>query len=315
MARSRTPGGHPLIRTAWIASVCLLGVALGIAGFARATRPALVVAGVAFALLLAGYLAYMARHVIFVREVQRAEAALASGDHETARAMLSPLLARHGDLALVQRAAGRTLYEMGDPLSAASLLERAARSFAGDSAVAATLVASYAALNRGGDARRASALLPRHPDVRLALGWSELVALGGDRAAGAAIADELRDREDVRASASRRAMAALLTAIARGRAGDGNGASVALGEATEDREALPPDERAFLLYLEGVAWREMGRPSDAMASWERAMETAPRTIGEALATRERANMLAAQRSSSSDQPSADSSSSTNVSGS
>jgi tetratricopeptide (TPR) repeat protein len=279
----------------------------------RAVRPAFLVAAVAVVLLVAGYVAYLVRHLIFVRDVQRAEAALAAGEHETARTLLSPLLAQHGDLPLVQRAAGRTLYEMGDPLSAAALLERAARSFADDSTVAATLVASYAALNRGGDARRAAALLPRHPDVRLALGWSELVALGGDRVAGSAIAEELRDRADVISSASRRAMSHLLSAIAHARAKDPV-AGAEIERAASARDGLPPDERAFLLYLEGVALRELGRRDDAILAWERAMEAAPTTIGEALATRERANMLAAQPSSSG-QPSADSRSSEKVSGS
>jgi predicted Zn-dependent protease len=218
------------------------------------------------------------------------------------------MLERYPQLPVVQRAAGRTLYALGDPLSSASLLEKAARSFRDDPAVAATLVASYAALNRGGDARRAAALLPKHPDVRLALAWSELVALGGDRAAGAAISDELRDRGDVRGSRSRSAMAAALAAVASANAGDADAADAALRELVPASAGLPAYERAFIGYLEGVALRELARTSDATRAFERAMETAPGTIGEALARRELANLrarLADHSSSSVSQPSSD----------
>lgn len=290
--RPRTPGAHPLIRSAWIAALCLFGVAAGLGVFAHALRPAGVVAAAAVALLVGGYVAYLARHLSFEREIRRAEAALAAADLEGARAILSPLLERYPQLALVQRAAGRTLYALGDPLSSASLLERAARSFRDDAAVAATLVASYAALDRGGDARRASALAPRQVDVRLALAWSELVALGGDLAAGTAIVRELRERADVRESGARAAMAAALGATASAHSGDARAADAALVEVDRARDALPAYERAFIGYLEGVALRELGRTSGAVTAFERAMAAAPGTIGEALARRERANLLA-----------------------
>jgi hypothetical protein len=307
-ATVRTPGGHPLIRSTWIAALCLFGVAAGVAGFAHALRPAGIVAAVAVALLAGGYVAYLARHLAFEREIGRAEAALDAAELERARAILSPLLERYPQLPIVQRAAGRALYALGDPLSSASLLEKAARSFRDDAAVAATLVASYAALNRGGDARRAAALLPKHADVRLALAWSELVALGGDRAAGAAISNELRERGDVRGARSRSAMAAALAAIAAANAGDARTADAALRELAPACEGLHSYERAFIGYLEGVAQRELSRVGDAMRAFERAMETAPGTIGEALARREHANLrarLAAHSSSSVSQPSSD----------
>lgn len=288
----RTPAAHSLIRGAWLASAGLLviGATIGVVG--RGGRPAVVVLAAAAVLFTAAYVAYLVRHLLFLRDVGRAEAALARGDLETARSILAPLLDSYSHLAPVQRAAGLTLYRLGDPLSAASLLERAARSYGGDATVAATLVASYAALNRGGDARRASGLVPTAVDVRLALAWSELVALGGDRSAGIAMARELGDRADVRASASRSAMAHALVALAAARRLDAAAADAPLGALAAERGRLPADERSFLGYLEGVALRELGRTADAAAAFEAAMETAPGTIGEALARRERANMLA-----------------------
>lgn len=303
-----TPGAHPLIRAAWIGAIGLLSIGATLALLGSGGRLLIVLFIAAFVMFFAGYLSYVIRHLVFERIVRGAERALDAADLERARTTMSPLLAQYPDLALVQRVAGRTLYALGDPLSAASLLEKAARSFGDDPVVAATLVASYAALDRGGDARRASALAPRHVDVRLALAWSELVALGGDRAAGAAIVRELRDRADVRASVPRAAMAAVLSAAASAHGGDPRDAEGALAEVARARDALPVFERAFIGYLEGVALRELGRTSDAVTAFERAMAAAPRTIGEALARRELANLrqrLAAQSSASSSQPSSD----------
>lgn len=287
-----TPGGHPFIRAAWIAGVGLLLVGLVLSLVARAGRPGILVISIGLALLLAGYVAYLVRHLAFLRTIDRAESALDDGELETARVALAPLLASFSSVAVVQRAAGLATYALGDPLAAASLLERASRSYKDDPKVAATLVASYAALNRGGDARRAAGLAPRAVDVQLALAWSELVALGGDRERGAALAAELRQRADVRGSAPRRAMAAALAAVAAARRGDAAAVRGALEDAAREREALAAYERAFLGYLEGVALRELGSADDARRAFEAAMEAAPRTIGEALARRERANMLA-----------------------
>jgi tetratricopeptide (TPR) repeat protein len=303
-----TPGAHPLIRAAWIAAIGLLSTGAALAVFGSGGRLIIVLIVAAFVVFVAGYVSYVIRHLVFERVVRGAEAALDAADLERARTTMSPLLERYPDLPLVQRAAGRTLYALGDPLSAASLLEKAARSFRDDPAVATTLVASYAALNRGGDARRAAALLPKHPDVRLALAWSELVAVGGDRTAGAAIARELGERRDVRGTRSRAAMAAVLSAIASANAGDADAADAALREMGTASDGLPPYERAFIGYLEGVALRELARTGDASRAFERAMEAAPGTIGEALARRELANLrarLAAHSSSSVSQPSSD----------
>jgi tetratricopeptide (TPR) repeat protein len=303
-----TPGAHPLIRAAWIAAIALLSVAAALAVMGTGGRLLVVLLAAAFVAFAAGYASYVIRHLVFERVVRGAEKALDDADVERARATMSPLLARYPDLPVVQRAAGRTLYALGDPLSAASLLEKAARSFRDDAVLAATLVASYAALNRGGDARRAAALAPRHVDVRLALAWSELVALGGDRAAGRAMAAELRDRADVRGSAPREAMAAALGATAWAYAGDARAAQHALAEVARLAPSLPPFERAFIGYLEGVALRELGRAEEAVGAFERAMAASPNTIGEALARRELANLrarLAAHSSSPSSQPSSD----------
>jgi tetratricopeptide (TPR) repeat protein len=288
----RTPGGHPLIRAAWLSSGILLviSIALGIAS--RGGRSAAVIAVIAALLFVLAYMAYLARHFLFLRVIARSEAALAAGDLELARDLLAPLLDAHADQPQVQRAAGIALYRLGDPLSAAQLLERAARSYAGDVEVATTLVAAYAALNRAGDARRASALAPTAVDVRLALAWSELVALGGDRAAGADIVRELGRRADVTGSTARQAMASSLAAIAAARGGDATAAQARLVEATAAASRLPAYERAFVGYLEGIALRELALTTEAAAAFERAMALAPGTIGEALARRERAGMAA-----------------------
>lgn len=287
-----TPGGHPLISTVWLAATLLLAVGLFLALVARAGRPGAVVIALGLVLLISGYAAYLVRHLAFLRTLERAEVALDEGDLEHARVTLAPLLERYSSVAAVQRAAGLATYALGDPLAASTLLERAARSYRDDVKLATTLVASYAALNRGGDARRASALAPQAVDVRLALAWGELVALGGDRGRGAAMVPELAARADVQRSASRRAMVAALEAVAAARGADEVKLRSALAAASTDRDGLAAYERAFLGYLEGVALREAGLAEEARRAFERAMGDAPGTIGEALARRERANMLA-----------------------
>lgn len=302
-----TPGSHPLIRAAWLAAAALvaIGGALAFTGGGRAALGVLAAAGVLFVGALAWYLV---RHLAFEREVARAEAALDAADLERARLILAPMLDRYAHLPLVQRAAGRALYAIGDPLAAASFLEKAARSYGDDPGIATALVASYAALNRGGDARRAAALSPRSVDVRLALAWSELVALGGDRESGVAIVRELRDRADVRGAVARGTMTAVLSAVAAAHGDDRADPDAALEAVAVARRALPAFEAAFIGYLEGVALRELGRTDDAVAAFERAIAAAPATIGEALARRELANLrarIAAQSSPSSSQPSTD----------
>ncbi|HKW77544.1 MAG TPA: hypothetical protein VJQ09_00515, partial [Candidatus Limnocylindria bacterium] len=88
-----------------------------------------------------------------------AEEALDRGEVERARSVVSPILARYPQLAVVQDVAADVLYASGDPLSAASLYERAMKRL-GPARVAPKLVAAYAALNRAGDARRVAALAP-----------------------------------------------------------------------------------------------------------------------------------------------------------
>jgi tetratricopeptide (TPR) repeat protein len=216
-----------------------------------------------------------------------------------ARALVAPLVDRFPTFPAVQRLAGLVLYASGDPLSAAAMLEGAARAIP-DADVTVTLVAAYAALNKPGDARRAAALRP-DPDVRLGLAWAELVALGGDRARGAALAEALPTDTPARA-----AMAATLQAIAAAERHDAATVRERLREAENRYVLLADDERAFLGYLGGVALRELGAFDDARATFTLAMEAAPDTIGEALARRERSHMPSGSGSpSASGQPSSD----------
>ncbi|HEY8657337.1 MAG TPA: hypothetical protein VIN34_11450, partial [Candidatus Limnocylindria bacterium] len=178
-----------------------------------------------------------------------------------------------------------TLPTASSSTPAATLLERAAPAFRRDRALVVTLVASYAALNKAGDARRAAALLPADPDVRLALAWAELVALGGDRARGADLAAGLPGDTTARA-----AMAAVLRAIVAAQRGDAAAARVELRAAEARPDGLTDAERAFLGYLGGVALREAGAVEDARATFGAAMEIGPGTIGEALARRERSHL-------------------------
>ena len=285
MLRPSTPGGHRVIGGAWLAATGL--VLLGAALYALRTAAAAPVALLAAVLFVSASLGYAVRHARFVRSLGRADTALADGDLGAARDLLAPLLDRFPGLPPVARASGRLLYAAGDPLSAATLLERAAPSFRRDPELAVTLVASYAALNKAGDARRAAELLPGDPDVRLALTWAELVALGGDRSRGAALAAGLLTNTPARA-----AMAAVLRAIAAAQRADAGGVRAELRVAEDGEAALSAAERAFLGYLGGVALREIGAVDDARATFTAAMDVAPGTIGEALARRERSHLRA-----------------------
>lgn len=297
--KASTPGSHPLIRAAWMAAAALLLVAAALFALRSFAYPA--AALVAVGLVLGGLIAYVIRHARFLGRLTRAERALRVGDLPTARAIVAPLLDRYPGFPPVQRLAGLVLYPSGDPLSAASLLESAARSLS-DRDVVVTLVAAYAALNKAGDARRAAAMREDDPDVRLALAWAELVALGGDRARGAELAAGSASESPARA-----AMAAALQAIAA--AGQRDAATVRsrLRDAEDRYIFLEPDERAFLGYLGGVALREVGAVEDARATFTLAMDAAPDTIGEALARRERSHLPSGSGSPSSEsaQPSSD----------
>ncbi len=222
--------------------------------------------------------------------VWRARRALDRGDLQAARTLVAPLLARFGTITFVRKLAAEVLYASGDPLSAASLFEQAAKRLPHDRAIAVGLVASYAALNRAGDARRSSALLPDHIDARLALAWSELVALGGDRERGSALVAEIAKDPERTRSAERVAMHHALEAIVSARAGDRDAVRAKLRGAEKDSAKLRPGDRAFLSYLGGVALREAGLTDDARATFALAMDASPESIGAALARRERANL-------------------------
>jgi hypothetical protein len=224
------------------------------------------------------------------RAAWRARRALNRGDLPEARALVAPLVDRFGSITFVRKLAAEVLYASGDPLSAASLFEQVAKKLPGDRAVAVGLVASYAALNRAGDARRSAALLPDHVDVRLALAWSELVVLGGDRDRGAALVQDISRDPELARSRERVAMHLALDAIATARGGDRDGVRATLRRAERDALKLRAPDRAFLGYLGGIALREAGLVDDARATFALAMEAAPESIGAALARRERANM-------------------------
>lgn len=222
--------------------------------------------------------------------VWRARRALEAGELEAARTLVAPVLGRFGTVTLVRKIAAEILYASGDPLSAASLFEQAAKRLPQDRAVVVGLVASYAALNRAGDARRGAALLSENIDVRLALAWSELVALGGDRPRGATLVAGIAKDSDLARSAERLAMHQALEAIMAARTGDRDGVRAILKSADKDAAKLRPGDRAFLGYLAGVALREAGLVDEARATFALAMDASPESIGAALARRERANL-------------------------
>jgi len=209
---------------------------------------------------------------------------------EAARTLVAPVLGRFGTVTLVRKIAAEILYASGDPLSAASLFEQAARRLPTDRAVAVGLVASYAALNRAGDARRSAAVLPEHVDVRLALAWSELVALGGDRDRGSGLVADIAKDSDLARSAERVAMHHALEAIVAAQTHDRDGVRAKLRTAEASATKLRAGDRAFLGYLGGVALREAGLIDDARATFALAMDASPESIGAALARRERANL-------------------------
>ena len=285
--RPSTPGGHLVISLAWIAAFAL--------AIASVWSPALLPLSVALA--VGAFAAYLARHVRFLRTLGAVERALSRGDLGTARAIAAPLLDRFPGQPLVEKAAADVLYATGDPLSAASLYERAAKRLSRDRDVVVGLVASYAALNKAGDARRSAGLLPADFDVRLALAWAELVALAGDRAKGARLADELMSDLRVEHGAERTAMANVLVAIAAAQRKDATLARSALEVAERQRDVLEGPDRAFIGYLGGVALRELGLAGDARATFTQAMAAAPGTIGEALARRERSHIPGSSDSS------------------
>jgi hypothetical protein len=222
--------------------------------------------------------------------VWRARKALDSGELETARRLVAPLLGPFGSVTFVRKMAAEILYASGDPLSAAALFEQAAKRLPGDRAVVVGLVASYAALNRASDARRSAALLPEQVDVRLALAWGELVALGGDRDRGAAIVASVEKDPELARSPERIAMHHALEAIVAARSQDRDGVRAKLRAAERSASKLRAGDRAFLGYLGGVALRDARLIDDARATFGLAVDASPASIGAALARRERANL-------------------------
>jgi tetratricopeptide (TPR) repeat protein len=287
--RPSTPGGHAVISLALIGALAL--------AIASAWYPDLRPFSVAVA--LAAVAVFLVRYVRFVRTLGAVERALARGDLASARAIAAPLLDRFPGQPLVEKAAADVLYATGDPLSAASLYERAAKRLPRDRDIVVGLVASYAALNKAGDARRAATMLPDDYDVRLALAWAELVALAGDRAKGGRLADELMSDLRVEHGAERTAMANVLVAIAAAQRQDATLARSALEVAECQNLVLEGPDRAFIGYLGGVALRELGLLGDARATFTQAMAAAPDTIGEALARRERSHIPESSGSSNS----------------
>lgn len=286
MLRAVTPGGHPLITALWLLGVTAAVLAF-VAAMLGASAAAAVLALAGLAAFVAGSVAYRQRLRRFSATLLAVEEALDADDVRGARDLMAPLLARFHTFPLVQEVAADVLYAAGDPLSAASLWEQAMKRL-GATRVAPRLVAAYAALNRGGDARRVAALVPNEPLAQLALAWSELAADGGDRDHGAVLAAQLvRDVEQA-PNATVAAMTAAVAAIADARRGDRAGMAAKL-EAM--RRANPTrNDAAFLGYLAGVALREAGEIAEARREFTAAVDGSPESLGGALARRERAHL-------------------------
>ena len=222
------------------------------------------------------------------KAVWRARRALDRGDLDRSRELVRPLLETYGGVTFIRKLAAEVLYASADPLSAASFFEQVAKKQPGDRAVTIGLVASYAALDRAGDARRSAALLPNDVDVRLALAWAELVAKGGDPARGEQLVAALASDPDLARSRERIAMHHALAAVVAAQHDD----EATLHQRLEDAErvlaSLRPPDRAFLGYLRGIALR--GSADEARAVFALAIEASPGSIGAALARRERARL-------------------------
>ena len=281
-----TPGGHPLITALWLVGVAAAVLAFAAAALGAGTTAAML-ALAALVAFVAGSVAFQLRLRRFSATLVAVEEALDDDDVQRARDLMAPLLARFHTFPLVQEVAADVLYAAGDALSAASLWESAMKKL-GATRVGPRLVAAYAALNRGGDARRVAALVPNEPLAQLALAWSELAANGGDRERGATLAGELvRDVEQF-PNATVAAMTATVGAIADAQRGDRTGM---LAKLEAMRRATPTQsDAAFLGYLAGVALRDAGDIDEARREFSAAVERSPESIGGALARRERANL-------------------------
>ena len=243
--------------------------------------------GVGALAILAWVGVYQLRMRALSADLLAAEDALDAGEYARARELVAPLLSRYPRLALVQDVAGDILYVTGDPLSAASVWERAMRRL-GAARVAPRLAGAYAALNRAGDVRRVAALAPGDRYAGLVLAWAELVSLGGDRGRGAALAEAADAARGADPPAA--AMTDALVAIAAAQRGDAVVVRERLRRVERDSAVLLRHDRAFLGYLGGVALRDLGATEDARATWTTAMDIAPESIGAALARRERSHL-------------------------
>src|SRR5688500_12282575 len=215
--RAVTPGGHPVITAFWLVGIAVAVVAVVAAALGAVATAALLGLG-ASVVLVAAFAAYQLRLRRFSATLLATEEALDAGDVRRARELMAPLLSRFHRFPLVQEVAADVLYAAGDPLSAASLWESAMKRL-GAPRIAARLVAAYAALNRGGDARRVAALVPEDRLASLALAWSELVATGGDRARGLALAESLVADVERSENATLAAMSAAVAASAAAQRG------------------------------------------------------------------------------------------------
>ena len=286
MLRAVTPGGHPVITALWLFGVAAAVVSFG-AAMVGASALAVVLALAALVSFVAGSVAYRRNLRRFGATLLAVEEALDADDVPRARDLMAPLLARFHTFPLVQEVAADVLYAAGDALSAASLWESAMKQL-GATRVAPRLVAAYAALNRGGDARRVAGLVPTEPLAQLALAWSELAANGGDREHGAVLARELVRDVESSPNATVAAMTVAVAAIADAQSGDRTGMQQKL-EAM--RRATPTqNDAAFLGYLAGVAQRDAGNVDEARREFSAAVERSPESIGGALARRERAHL-------------------------
>ena len=223
------------------------------------------------------------------RAVWRARRALDRGDLVRSRELVGPLLETYGGVTFIRKLAAEVLYASADPLSAASFFERVAKKQPTDRAVAVGLVASYAALDRAGDARRSAGLLADDVDVRLALAWAELVAKGGDPARGETLVSALGADAELARSRERVGMHHALAAIVAARHDDLALMRTRLGGADAEFARVQPPDRAFLAYLCGVALRTSAI-DEARAMFTTAIRECPESIGAALARRERARL-------------------------
>jgi uncharacterized protein HemY len=223
------------------------------------------------------------------RAVWRARKALDRGDLATARELVAPLLETYGGVTFVRKLAAEVLYASADPLSAASFFEQVAKKRSDDRAVVVGLVASYAALDRAGDARRSAARLPTDVDVRLALAWAELVAKGGDYERGETLVAALAGDSELGRSRERIGMHRALAAVIAARRNDGRALRERLREVEAALDRVHAPDRAFLAYLGGIALREAAA-DEARAMFDRAVAASPDSIGAALARRERARL-------------------------